>query len=109
MRIARIASLILLMSLLGAAALARFAGPTVSTDKADYRPGSTVQISGSGFAANDTITLQVVHTDGTNDAGDADHQPWTVSADGQGSFTGTWYVDPADSIGSSFLLTANGT
>jgi len=34
-------------------------GASVVTDKADYRPGEVVQITGSGFGAGDVITLQV--------------------------------------------------
>ncbi|HYK19534.1 MAG TPA: hypothetical protein VEV42_02295, partial [Pyrinomonadaceae bacterium] len=80
---------------------------TVSTDKQDYLLGETVQISGSGFAPYDTVTLQVTHTDGTAEGGEG-HEPWTTTADGNGSFSTTWYVNPDDSGGSAFLLTAVG-
>src|SRR5258708_4900499 len=78
---------------------------TVTTDKADYAPGSTVQISGAGFQAGETVTLQVTHTDGTAEGG-MGHEPWIVTALDDGSFTSSWYVNPDDSVGSSFLLTA---
>src|SRR5258708_38295831 len=42
---------------------------TVSTDKADYAPGSTVIITGSGFVSSETITLQVTLTDGEAEGG----------------------------------------
>jgi hypothetical protein len=80
---------------------------TVSTNKSDYAPGETVQISGGGFHANETITLQVVHTDGTNDLGDPDHQPWPVLTDDSGNFTSSWALSAADVGGSSFKLTAD--
>ena len=81
-------------------------GPTVQTDKADYQPGETVIITGSGFGGEE-VRLQVTHADGTPDGG-AGHEPWSVFADGDGSFTATWHVDPDDSLGSRFLLTADG-
>ena len=57
-------------------------GPTVTTDKSDYVPGSTAIITGSGFPATDeSVTLQVRHTDGTAEGGEG-HDPWTVAMDG---------------------------
>ena len=44
---------------------------TLTTDSADYQPGSTVTITGSGFDANETVTLQVLHTDSTPPGGAA--------------------------------------
>src|SRR5438445_7799672 len=81
--------------------------PTVTTDQSDYAPGSTAQIAGWGFHANETVTLQVVHTDTTADLSDPDHQPWPVTTDANGSFSSTWNVDAADVAGSSFKLTAD--
>ena len=39
--------------------------PAVWTDKLDYHPNSTAIITGSGFAAGETVALQVLHTDAT--------------------------------------------
>src|SRR5712691_4775964 len=94
-----------LLLLLCASAWAQ-TGPTVTTDQSDYAPGSTAQITGSGFHASETVTLQVVHADGTA-AGGAGHEPWTVTTDANGSFTASWLVNPDDSFGSSFKLTAD--
>ena len=58
---------------------------TVSTDRKDYAPGTPAVISGSGFVAGETVTLQVVHIDGTANT-DASHTPWTVVADAAGDF-----------------------
>ncbi|HEY2865452.1 MAG TPA: hypothetical protein VGJ02_00045, partial [Pyrinomonadaceae bacterium] len=80
---------------------------TVTTDLADYAPGATVNISGSGFWSNEIVTLQVIHTDGTAEGGEG-HEPWTVIADANGNFSSSWYVNPDDSVGSSFKLTAIG-
>jgi len=80
---------------------------TVQTDKADYAPGETAQITGAGFAPGEEVTLQVIHTNGTDEGG-AGHSPWGVTADSAGGFSTWWYVDPDDSAGGSFLLTAVG-
>ena len=79
----------------------------VSTDKADYRPGETAIITGSGFWANEIVTLQVVHVDGGEEDG-AGHEPWNVAADADGNFTSSWFVNPDDSLGATFVLTAVG-
>src|SRR5437016_2854950 len=90
--------------------LTRTAAATVTTDEADYAPGSTAYITGSGFLAGETVQLQVLHTTTPNDdATSPAHQPWQVSADTQGNFASTWYV-PADQdeLGATLELTATG-
>ena len=87
--------------------LSSLAGPIVYTDKVNYFPGEFAHISGFGFAPNETVTLQVVHTDGTAEGGGG-HEPWSVYADADGNFTSDWFLDPDDSAGSRFLLTATG-
>ncbi len=81
--------------------------PIVYTDKPNYQPGETAVIFGSGFWANELITLQVVHIDDTAEGGNG-HEPWNVMSDEFGNFTSTWFVDPDDSAGSIFRLTALG-
>ena len=78
---------------------------TVRTNKAHYSPGDTAKITGENFGAFETVTLQVTHTDGTPSTGGG-HEPWTATTDGSGLFITTWYVDPDDSLHSTFLLTA---
>ncbi|WKY27848.1 DUF5801 repeats-in-toxin domain-containing protein [Pseudomonas donghuensis] len=101
--------------------------PTVTTDQADYAPGSTAIITASGFAAGSTVALEVEHATGPgadnvwgtpDDVLDTNtgegHEPWYVTdggagdLDGQvnGSVTTSWYVNPDDSAGATFLLTA---
>src|SRR5262245_54059470 len=76
---------------------------TVSTDQLDYAPGETVQITGSGFHPNETITLIVDATDGISwDFG----EPWTATTDANGNFTATWFVIDA-ALNRAFLLTAD--
>jgi hypothetical protein len=82
--------------------------PTVSIDKADYFPGETVIITGSGFASGETVTLQVMHDDGTVEGGEG-HEPFTTVADADANFTPSWYVNPDDSLGRAFTLTATGS
>ncbi|MDB4904983.1 MAG: C-terminal target protein, partial [Mucilaginibacter sp.] len=83
---------------------------SVQTDQLDYAPGSTVYITGSGFTANETVTLQILHY-GT--VGDnltvAAHQPWTVAADASGNISSTWVVPiDDDELGATLQLTAVG-
>ncbi|WP_223532865.1 DUF5801 repeats-in-toxin domain-containing protein [Pseudomonas sp. BF-R-30] len=101
--------------------------PTVATNLEDYAPGSTAIITASGFAAGSTVTLEVDHAIGagadsvwgtSDDVLDTNtgegHEPWSVTdggvgdLDGQvnGSVTTSWYVNPDDSAGATFLLTA---
>jgi hypothetical protein len=81
--------------------------PTVTTDKFDYQPAEVVQISGSGFFAGETVTLQVLHMDATPPGGEG-HDSWSVTADSSGAITAQWFVEPDDSLGSWFVLTAVG-
>ncbi|POA16737.1 hypothetical protein C1886_25645, partial [Pseudomonas sp. FW300-N1A1] len=101
--------------------------PTVTTDLSDYAPGSTAIITASGFAAGSTVALEVEHATGagadnlwgtSDDVLDTNtgegHDPWYVTdggagdLDGQvnGSLTTSWYVNPDDSAGATFLLSA---
>jgi hypothetical protein len=79
----------------------------VWTSRPDYAPGEIVSIHGSGFAAGESVHLQVVHADGVPNT-DASHTPWTVAADASGAISGSWTVDTVDAVGSTFTLTAVG-
>src|SRR5258706_13388156 len=83
---------------------------TISTDQADYAPGSTAIITGTGFQAGETVTLQVLHYPTCcDDATDPSHLPWTVVADGSGNVNSTWLVPgDADELGATLQLTAVG-
>src|SRR6266536_5431678 len=82
---------------------------TLTTDRSAYAPGETVLLSGAGFAANDAVTVQVIHVgDGDNSTSPA-HQPWSVSAGANGSFQTTWIVPlDEDELGATLLATATG-
>ena len=79
----------------------------LSTDQADYGPGTTATFTGTGFTAGETVTVVVHHADGTPDSG-ADHEPWTVDADLNGDFVTTWHVCEDDCVGSTLRVTADG-
>ncbi|MBI4325036.1 MAG: VCBS repeat-containing protein, partial [Chloroflexi bacterium] len=79
----------------------------VVTDRSDYPPGATANISGGGFLAGETVTLQVLHADGTPATGQ-DHAPWLVVADASGAFQTTWHVCEDDCVGSTLQLSALG-
>src|ERR1700752_819763 len=83
---------------------------SVTTDQPDYPPGSTVFITGSGFAAGETVTCQVLHSPTGGDAATRPaHQPWTTAADDAGKISTTWYIPlDEDENGALPQLTATG-
>ena len=89
-----------------AATCQAFGQASVTTDKPDYLPGNTVQISGSGFTPGETVQLQVLNLTDPDDNG-PEHQPWQVAADANGNVATTWYVTP-DELGMTLQLTATG-
>lgn len=83
---------------------------SVTTDRQDYHPGETVNISGAGFQAGETVSFQVLHVGGSGDSDSSTaHQPWYVGADVNGDLQTTWTV-PADEDkgGATLQLTAAG-
>jgi hypothetical protein len=83
------------------------ASTAVWTARPDYAPGTTAVIGGSGFAAGETVNLQVMHIDGRPNT-DASHAPWQVVADANGDFSTTWLVDTVDAGGSTLEVSAVG-
>src|SRR5215831_4057676 len=84
--------------------------PSVITDKEDYSPGQTVLITGFGFQAGESVTLQVLHDGamGDNETSDA-HAPWYTTADENGDIFSTWIVPvDEDEAGALLKLTADG-
>src|SRR5882724_175604 len=82
----------------------------VTTDQADYPPGSTVYITGAGFAPGEAVTCQVLHSPtGGDDATSPAHQPWTTTADDAGNISTTWGVPlDEDELNATLQLTATG-
>ncbi|MFY3740462.1 MAG: hypothetical protein HMLIMOIP_000900, partial [Candidatus Nitrosomirales archaeon] len=66
--------------------LSAYAEAMITTDKADYAPGETVIISGSGFLPNSSITLTITHPD-------LNIVTWSATSDANGSFTTTYTLD----------------
>ena len=69
------------------------AGPVIRTDKESYLAGETITISGAGFAAGESVMLQVKHTDGTVESG-MGHEPWWVYAGADGTADWTRVTSP---------------
>ncbi len=76
---------------------------TLTTDKADYFPGQTAVVYGSGFDAQKQISLTIVGVDENGDNAVAD--TWDVATDDLGAFT-TSYTLPGQYI-PLYLLAAN--
>src|SRR5262245_9402640 len=97
-----------LFAVLGLAGAAAAQGAaTLTSDAGDYPPGATATLTGAGFGAGDTVTLLVVHADGSPSTG-AEHTPWEVVADANGGFVTTWHVCEDDCVGQTLLATADG-
>src|ERR1051325_7809848 len=92
--------------LLSAGMLASANAQTLTSDHLDYAPGDVATLTGSGFQAGETVTVQVVNADGSPNSNDA---PFTITADANGGFVTLWLV-PADSsaLGELLLATADG-
>lgn len=75
---------------------------TVTTDKLDYQPGDTATISGTGFAAGETVRV-MIHED--------PHTPnergFDAVADANGNFSGTYLVQDYD-LNMKFVVGARG-
>jgi hypothetical protein len=93
-------------------------GPSVSTDKADYAPGETALISGSGFEPGSTVQITILETadkdlDGPGpDNAELDDYGTvaTVTVAADGTFEATWLVPPrpdASALGATLELTAS--
>jgi hypothetical protein len=85
---------------------------TVVTDKLDYPPGATANITGAGFDPGESVTLQVLHKhvegEPVHDDSGEDHDPWVVIANTNGGFSTTWHVCEDDCLGATLELTATG-
>jgi hypothetical protein len=98
--------LIFLLVLAGFFLGAQLHAADVFTDRDDYPPGDTVQITGTDFWADEMVTIQVTHLDG-NTPPTSDYDPWDVIANGFGIFDTYWYV-PEDALAETLLVTAEG-
>lgn len=78
-------------------------GATVDTDKDDYAPGETVIITGAGWAAGESIHLNLTE----DPVADGPHD-WDVVADQSGGFSDASFSPGMQHLGVMFTLTATG-
>ena len=97
-----IQSVILLLILLATAGLS-FAQPTLATDKADYSPGETVYISGSGFAPGEVVELTITCSDEVHAS-----VHLTSTANSTGSFVNSSFVVRNTDVGMTLTVVATG-
>ena len=79
------------------------ADATVTTDKTDYQPGETVVISGSGFAAGESVSLTL-----TEDPAKHPDTQLSATADEYGNFVNKEFSPTQENVGSAFTLKAAG-
>jgi len=75
----------------------------VGTDRTAYQSGDAPSISGAGYNPGEPLLVQVKHEGGELEEG-VGHEPWIVTADQDGNFSTSWYVNPNDSMEHPFLL-----
>jgi hypothetical protein len=78
---------------------------TLTTDQADYAPGSLATIFGSSFAVLEEVVMTIVGV--STDGSTATDASWNVSADDAGSFTTTYQLP--DFYVPLYMLAANST
>ena len=76
-------------------------GVSITTDKDDYQPGDTVHLTGSGWAANDTLDIVLADEPVTHDP-----HAWWVLVNDDGSFEDSTYVVDLGDLDVTFTLTA---
>src|SRR5439155_6276918 len=83
---------------------------TVQTEKADYPPEETVQISGNGYAPLCDVTVRVTRPDGSIITGDGSGTPGsdTVTTDLAGSFAYGYILDGVNGTYTVDVLDGNG-
>jgi hypothetical protein len=79
-------------------------GAIIATDKDDYAPGEVVTITGTGWAAGETVHLKLEE----NPVTDSATHEWDVVADGNGTFTDTSFTPGIQHLYVTFTLTATG-
>ncbi len=80
-----------------------YAFPTVKTDAADYPPGTTVNISGSGFTPGEAVAITLVESPLLDT-----HGPYTVTADGNGNVSDSSFTTDLHDVNVRFWLSAVG-
>lgn len=76
---------------------------TVKTDQSDYAPGTTVNITGSGWQPGETVTLTLVESPNIDI-----HPPMTAVADQHGNISNSEFSPDSHDLDVRFYLTAVG-
>jgi len=76
---------------------------TVKTDQSDYAPGTTVNITGSGWQPGETVTLTLVESPNIDT-----HPPMTAVADQNGNISNSQFSPDSHDLDVRFYLTAAG-
>jgi hypothetical protein len=76
---------------------------TISTDRSDYSPGTTVTMTGTGWQPGETIQI-VIHEDPMLEA----DLTLTAVADSAGNIINTQFQPDALDVGTTFYVTATG-
>jgi len=90
-----------LLALLAVCLPARAWACSVTTDKPEYSPGETATITGTGFAPNETVDLDLQKSCGCSGV------QWSVQADENGGFV-TTYLVVDDDLGVTLTVRATG-
>src|SRR5881392_3588357 len=77
---------------------------TVKTDAADYPPGTTVNISGSGWQPGETVSLTLLESPLYDT-----HGPYTAVADSTGNISNSDFTTDSHDENIRFYLTAKGS
>src|SRR5207247_7271759 len=77
---------------------------TVKTDKADYPPGTTVNITGSGWQPRETVALTLVESPLIDT-----HGPYTVTVQPDGTFSDSSFTTDIHDLDVHFTLTVVGS
>jgi hypothetical protein len=80
-----------------------YAFPTVKTNAADYPPGTTVNITGSGFTPGEAVAITLVESPLLDT-----HGPYTVTADGNGNISDSSFTTDLHDVNVKFWLSAVG-
>src|SRR5688572_8514748 len=80
-----------------------FGQATVLTDKPDYQPGDTVEITGTGWWVDEEVSLHLVSDCGCVDT------TFTVTANSLGNIYDKSFLITADHLQAKFILTATGS
>ena len=77
--------------------------PTLTSDQTNYLPGDTITLTGTGWAPNEVVTMTL-----TVDPATHDPVTLTSTADANGNFANSDYVDQPSDLGVTFYVTATG-